>query len=80
MGVTSKRALYCALELSQWVEVMCSYEDSVRGATFVFHTASPFILKVPRGAERELLIDPAVRGTENIIGAYHMHGQHSANG
>ena len=46
-----------------------SFDEAVRGATFVFHTASPFVMNVPHGAERELLIEPAVRGTENIIGA-----------
>ena len=49
--------------------LLCSFDDAVRGATFVFHTASPFVMKVSRGAEREQLIDPAVKGTENIIGA-----------
>ena len=57
----------CCLVI-EWIDLTCSYEGAVRGATFVFHTASPFVLKVPRGAERELLIEPAVKGTENIIG------------
>jgi hypothetical protein len=46
-----------------------SFEEAVRGATFVFHTASPFVMNAPHGAEREVLIEPAVKGTENIIGA-----------
>ena len=57
-----------------------SFDDAVRGATYVFHTASPFVLKVPRGAERQLLIDPAVKGTENIIGARPVHGQSQGPG
>jgi len=51
------------------VQLPCSFDDAVRGATFVFHTASPFVMAVSGGAEREQLIDPAVKGTENIIGA-----------
>ena len=47
-----------------------SFGEAVRGATYVFHTASPFMMNVPHGAERKLLIEPAVRGTENVIGAW----------
>ena len=42
-----------------------SFRDALAGCHVVFHTASPFELAV-EDAERDLM-DPAVRGTENLI-------------
>ncbi|GMH40273.1 hypothetical protein BSKO_08177 [Bryopsis sp. KO-2023] len=46
-----------------------SFEEAVAGCSCVMHTASPFVANVPRGKEREVLIDPALKGTENVIAA-----------
>src|SRR5687768_6291582 len=42
-----------------------SFHDCFQGVTCVFHTASPFQLNV-QDAQRDL-VDPAVKGTENVI-------------
>ncbi|KXZ48836.1 hypothetical protein GPECTOR_25g421 [Gonium pectorale] len=39
------------------------------GCDFVIHTASPFALGVSRRDVRSKLIDPAVRGVENVLGS-----------
>ena len=39
-----------------------SFDDVVRGARIVFHTASPFFIKAEKDAQKEL-IEPAVHGT-----------------
>ena len=52
-----------------------SFDAAVSGTTYVFHTASPFVLTVPRGAAREVLVEPAIKGTENIIGACRLPGR-----
>ena len=40
-----------------------AFDEVVRGAHFVFHTASPFFIKAELDAQREL-IDPALKGTQ----------------
>jgi nucleoside-diphosphate-sugar epimerase len=42
-----------------------SFDDAVKGCTYVFHTASPFQLNVA-DATRDL-IEPAVNGTRNVL-------------
>lgn len=42
-----------------------SYAEAMAGCELVFHTASPFLLTV-KDPQKEL-IDPAVKGTENIL-------------
>jgi len=44
-----------------------SYDDAAKGADWVFHMASPFTLKF-KNAQKEL-IDPALKGTENVLSA-----------
>lgn len=46
-----------------------SFDAPLAGATIVFHTASPVVMAPPKGKEREMLIDPAVRGTEAVLAA-----------
>lgn len=42
-----------------------SYKEAMDGCELVFHTASPFTLKV-KDAQKEL-VDPALKGTENVL-------------
>lgn len=44
-----------------------SYDEAMQNCELVFHTASPFIHKV--SDPQKELINPALRGTKNIIGA-----------
>jgi len=44
-----------------------SFDAAVSGAHVVFHTASPYKLSVPKGKEREELVEPALKGTENLL-------------
>lgn len=46
-----------------------SFDEAFKGVTYVLHTASPFIMQVPKGKEKEMLLDPAVKGTENVLDA-----------
>jgi nucleoside-diphosphate-sugar epimerase len=43
-----------------------SFDACVEGATYVFHTASPFIASGVTDPYKQL-IDPAVKGTENVF-------------
>jgi len=45
-----------------------SFDDAVAGAGVVIHTASPFVIGVPKDPYRDL-INPAVEGTRNVLGA-----------
>ena len=42
-----------------------SYEESMQGCELIYHTASPFAVSV-ENPQRDL-IDPAVKGTENVL-------------
>jgi dihydroflavonol-4-reductase len=42
-----------------------SYKEAMEGCELVFHTASPFILKV-KDAQKQL-VDPALKGTINVL-------------
>eukprot|EP00525_Craspedostauros_australis_P006999 CAMPEP_0198112690 /NCGR_PEP_ID=MMETSP1442-20131203/4502_1 /TAXON_ID= /ORGANISM="Craspedostauros australis, Strain CCMP3328" /LENGTH=194 /DNA_ID=CAMNT_0043769551 /DNA_START=36 /DNA_END=616 /DNA_ORIENTATION=- len=42
-----------------------SFEESMKECSIVFHTASPFVLKV-KNPQKEL-VDPAVNGTKNVL-------------
>jgi dihydroflavonol-4-reductase len=42
-----------------------SFDAAVRGATYVLHTASPYVLDA-KDAQRDL-VDPAVKGTRNVL-------------
>lgn len=44
-----------------------SYLESMKGCSVVFHVASPFFMNVPPGKEEEMLLDPAVKGTLNVL-------------
>ena len=44
-----------------------SFDTAIEGCSYVFHTASPFILKFD-DPQRDL-IDPALKGTQNILEA-----------
>ncbi len=44
-----------------------SYVESIKGCSVVFHVASPFIFDVPSGKEQEMLLDPAIKGTLNVL-------------
>ena len=44
-----------------------SYDEAMQGCQLVFHTASPFVLKV--ADKQRDLIDPAVNGTRNVLQA-----------
>eukprot|EP00803_Ostreobium_quekettii_P001506 evm.model.scf_274.2 EVM.evm.TU.scf_274.2 scf_274:13939-18385(+) len=44
-----------------------SFDAAVRGCQCVMHTASPYVVERTQGREREMLIEPAVRGTENVL-------------
>jgi len=43
-----------------------SFDDAVKGATYVFHTASPFPSGEVVDAQKEL-VDPALKGTLNVL-------------
>eukprot|EP00884_Botryococcus_braunii_P009182 jgi/Botrbrau1/18265/Bobra.0840s0001.1 len=45
-----------------------SFDKAVEGATYVFHTASPFILTGITDPKKEL-VEPAVKGTLNVLGS-----------
>ena len=49
-----------------------SYDEAIAGCDAVIHTASPYKLAVSPGKEREELLDPALKGTENILGTLHL--------
>lgn len=44
-----------------------SYLESMKGCSVVFHVASPFIMDVSSEKAQELLLDPAVKGTLNVL-------------
>ena len=44
-----------------------SYDEAMQGCSIVFHTASPFISNI-KDPQKDL-IDPAVNGTKNVLGA-----------
>lgn len=46
-----------------------SFDAALAGCTAVLHTASPYALDCPPGKEEEMLIAPAIKGTENVLDA-----------
>lgn len=56
-----KRLLFFAADLLR----EGSYDEAASGCSLVFHTASPFVLKV-RDRQRDL-IEPALQGTRNVL-------------
>eukprot|EP00929_Paragymnodinium_shiwhaense_P005633 TRINITY_DN10787_c0_g1_i1.p1 TRINITY_DN10787_c0_g1~~TRINITY_DN10787_c0_g1_i1.p1 ORF type:complete len:257 (+),score=37.05 TRINITY_DN10787_c0_g1_i1:66-773(+) len=47
-----------------------AWRDVVKGAKYVLHTASPFVIEnVPPGKEEEVILKPAVDGTTSVIKA-----------
>lgn len=46
-----------------------AFDAPLAGCTAAIHTASPVIMAPPPGRERELLLDPAVKGTEAVLAA-----------
>jgi nucleoside-diphosphate-sugar epimerase len=45
-----------------------SFDEAVFGCDCVIHVASPFITNIPKGKEKEIMVNPAVKGVENILG------------
>ena len=45
-----------------------SFEAALKGCGAVLHTASPFVSAVKPGTERQVFVEPALRGTENVLG------------
>jgi nucleoside-diphosphate-sugar epimerase len=45
-----------------------SFDEAVAGCDYVIHVASPFVVNVPEGKAKELLVDPAVKGVEHVLG------------
>jgi nucleoside-diphosphate-sugar epimerase len=45
-----------------------AFDECVAGSTYVFHTASPFIMDGVSDPQ-QALIDPALKGTENLLGS-----------
>ncbi|KIZ02870.1 heme peroxidase-related protein [Monoraphidium neglectum] len=43
------------------------FDEALVGCSAVMHTASPYFLDCPPGKEDEMLIGPAIRGTENVL-------------
>jgi putative NADH-flavin reductase len=57
-----------------------SFDEAVAGCDYVIHAASPFIINVPKGKEKEMLVEPAVKGVEHVLGKRIIVGaQHPAN-
>ena len=46
-----------------------SFDAAVAGCRYVIHVASPVLPRIPPGKGQELLIEPAVRGVENVLAA-----------
>jgi nucleoside-diphosphate-sugar epimerase len=46
-----------------------AFDAAMDGCAAVLHTASPYALDCPPGKEEEMLIAPALRGTENVLAA-----------
>jgi len=46
-----------------------SFDSAFEGCSVVFHTASPFILSVPKSQVQDKLIRPAISGVEAALGA-----------
>eukprot|EP00980_Cylindrotheca_fusiformis_P023574 scaffold10626_cov112-Cylindrotheca_fusiformis.AAC.5 len=44
-----------------------SYEEAMKGCSVVFHTASPVVLDADPSKVDELLLEPAVKGTRNVL-------------
>lgn len=44
-----------------------AFDDAFRGCRYVFHTASPFFIEA--GDPQAELVDPAVKGTRNVMAA-----------
>ncbi|KAI8471770.1 MAG: heme peroxidase-related protein [Monoraphidium minutum] len=44
-----------------------AYDEALSGCSAVMHTASPYFLDCPPGKEEEMLIGPAIKGTENVL-------------
>ncbi|KXZ43332.1 hypothetical protein GPECTOR_94g654 [Gonium pectorale] len=44
-----------------------SFDAALSGCEVVIHTASPFIINIKPGEGRARLVDPAVKGVENVI-------------
>ncbi|MDA3845852.1 MAG: NAD-dependent epimerase/dehydratase family protein [Vallitaleaceae bacterium] len=50
-----------------------SFDEAVSGADYVMHTASPFLLDDKNDPQKNL-VDPAVNGTKNVLGAVNRSG------
>ncbi|KAK9841363.1 hypothetical protein WJX74_004546 [Apatococcus lobatus] len=49
-----------------------SFDEAVKGADYVFHTASPFVAGKPEDPE-EFFVKPAVEGTKNVLSSVLKH-------
>jgi nucleoside-diphosphate-sugar epimerase len=62
-GAKGKLTLFKADLLSEG-----AYDAAMQGCELVMHTASPFVIKGLKDAQKEL-VDPAVKGTRNVLEA-----------
>lgn len=66
--------LHCDADVSLSVCHSCmqegSFDEAVKGVTYVFHTASPYSLDT---SDPDKLIDPALKGTKNVLNAVAKH-------
>jgi len=46
-----------------------AFDRAMAGCAAVLHTASPYAIDCPAGKEDEMLIRPALKGTENVLGS-----------
>lgn len=46
-----------------------AFDESIQGCDYVLHTASPYTLNVKPAEVQAKLLDPAIQGTENVLGS-----------
>lgn len=49
-----------------------SFDEAVKGADYVFHTASPFVAGQPEDPDK-FFVKPAVEGTKNVLSSVAKH-------
>ena len=47
-----------------------SFDEAFAACDYVVHTASPFKILVTKGRENQELIQPAIKGTKNVLGEH----------
>ena len=46
-----------------------SFDAAMAGCAAAIHTATPAMLSAPKGKAREMIIDPAIKGLQNVLNA-----------